>query len=41
MRHSGQVPERLTKRSLVTVSQAIERAALATAEDGPLMVIRR
>lgn len=39
MRHSGQAPERLTKRSLVAVSHAIERAALATAEDGPLVVL--
>ncbi|SCF16282.1 Diguanylate Cyclase and Two-component system sensory domain-containing protein [Micromonospora purpureochromogenes] len=39
MRHSGHTPEVLTKRSLVTVSHAIERAALATAEDGPLVVI--
>ncbi|MGC1211725.1 MAG: DICT sensory domain-containing protein, partial [Micromonospora sp.] len=38
MRHSGRAPERLTKRSLVAVSHAIERAALATAEDGPLAV---
>ncbi|RKN40708.1 histidine kinase [Micromonospora endolithica] len=37
--HSGRVPERLTKRELVTVSHAIERAALATAEDGPLIVL--
>ncbi|MFI9525903.1 DICT sensory domain-containing protein [Micromonospora rosaria] len=36
--HSGPVSERLTKRSLVTVSHAIERAALASAEDGPLVV---
>ncbi|MFY1702376.1 DICT sensory domain-containing protein [Micromonospora sp. WMMA1923] len=34
----GPVPDRLTKRSLVTVSHAIEQAALATAEDGPLVV---
>lgn len=37
--HSGRTPERLTKRSLVAVSHAIERAALATAEDGPLVVL--
>ncbi|MEU5940464.1 DICT sensory domain-containing protein [Micromonospora sp. NPDC047548] len=29
----------MTKRNLVTVSHAIEQAALATAEDGPLVVI--
>ena len=39
MRHSGQAPRRLTKRALVTVSHAIEQAALATAEDGPLVVL--
>ncbi|SCL35375.1 Diguanylate Cyclase and Two-component system sensory domain-containing protein [Micromonospora nigra] len=39
MRHSGQASQRLTKRALVTVSHAIERAALATAEDGPLVVL--
>ncbi|MER7168169.1 DICT sensory domain-containing protein [Micromonospora sp. NPDC000207] len=38
MRQSGPVPEQLSKRSLVTVSHAIERAASATAEDGPLVV---
>ncbi|MEV1144083.1 DICT sensory domain-containing protein, partial [Micromonospora sp. NPDC049799] len=37
--HTGRVPERLTKRGLVTVSHAIEQAALATAEDGPLIVL--
>lgn len=37
--YSGRTLERLTKRSLVAVSHAIERAALATAEDGPLVVI--
>ena len=37
--HDGPAPELLTKRSLVTVSHAIERSALATAEDGPLVVI--
>ncbi|KIR62264.1 histidine kinase [Micromonospora haikouensis] len=37
--HSGRAPELLTKRSLVAVSHAIESAALATAEDGPLVVI--
>ncbi|WP_089154186.1 DICT sensory domain-containing protein [Micromonospora sp. NBS 11-29] len=36
--HSGRTPERFTKRSLVAVSHAIERAALAEAEDGPLVV---
>ncbi|WP_262286506.1 DICT sensory domain-containing protein [Micromonospora sp. MA102] len=36
--HSGRTPERLTKRGLVAVSHAIERAALAEAEDGPLVV---
>ncbi len=30
---------RLTKNTLVTVSHAIERAALASAEDGPMVVI--
>ncbi|WP_328347428.1 DICT sensory domain-containing protein [Micromonospora sp. NBC_00421] len=39
MLHDGPAPELLTKRSLVTVSHAIERSALATAEDGPLVVI--
>ncbi|MFF3852336.1 DICT sensory domain-containing protein [Micromonospora sp. NPDC002575] len=39
MLHSGQAPELLTKRSLVAVSHAIESAALASAEDGPLVVI--
>ncbi|MEH0845366.1 DICT sensory domain-containing protein [Micromonospora sp. CPCC 205711] len=39
MLHNGPDPELFTKRSLVTVSHAIERAALATAEDGPLVVI--
>ncbi|MEH0982968.1 DICT sensory domain-containing protein [Micromonospora sp. CPCC 205556] len=39
MLHNGTGPERLTKRHLVAVSHAIERAALATAEDGPLLVI--
>ncbi|MGC4806451.1 DICT sensory domain-containing protein [Micromonospora sp. DT233] len=39
MPHSGRIPELLTKRSLVSVSHAIERAALATAEDGPLVVV--
>ncbi|MER7267729.1 DICT sensory domain-containing protein [Micromonospora carbonacea] len=39
MLHSGRAPELLTKRSLVAVSHAIESAALATAEDGPLLVI--
>ncbi|MGY3519813.1 DICT sensory domain-containing protein [Micromonospora sp. PTRAS2] len=39
MLHSGRAPELLTKRSLVAVSHAIESAALATAEDGPLVVI--
>lgn len=39
MLQSGRVPERLTKRSLVAVSHAIERAALAPAEDGPLVVV--
>ncbi|MFF5174537.1 DICT sensory domain-containing protein [Micromonospora sp. NPDC000089] len=38
MLRSGRAPELLTKRSLVTVSHAIERAALATAEDGPLVM---
>ncbi|MEO3779287.1 DICT sensory domain-containing protein [Micromonospora sp. B11E3] len=37
--HSGRAPELLTKRSLVAVSHAIEQAALATAEDGPLLVM--
>ncbi len=32
-------PTRYTKRTLVTVSHAIEQAALAAAEDGPLVVI--
>ncbi|MFI5837266.1 DICT sensory domain-containing protein [Micromonospora sp. NPDC051300] len=36
--HSGRTPERFTKRSLVAVSHAIERAALTEAEDGPLVV---
>ncbi|WBB76311.1 DICT sensory domain-containing protein [Micromonospora sp. WMMD1128] len=36
---SGRTPERFTKRSLVAVSHAIERAALAEAEDGPLVVL--
>ena len=36
--HSGRTPEQFTKRSLVAVSHAIERAALAEAEDGPLVV---
>ncbi|SBT39847.1 DICT sensory domain-containing protein [Micromonospora auratinigra] len=36
---SGRTPERLTKRGLVAVSHAIERAALVTAEDGPLVVL--
>ncbi|GAA4964747.1 DICT sensory domain-containing protein [Actinoplanes utahensis] len=31
--------QRLTKRTLVTVSHAIERAALAAAEDGPMVVV--
>lgn len=31
-------PQRLTKRTLVTISHAIERAALAAAEDGPMVV---
>ena len=31
--------QRLTKRTLVTISHAIERAALAAAEDGPMVVI--
>ncbi|MFJ6194540.1 DICT sensory domain-containing protein [Micromonospora sp. NPDC092111] len=39
MLHDGPAPELLTKRNLVTVSHAIERSALATAEDGPLVVI--
>lgn len=39
MLHSGRAPERLTKHGLVTVSHAIEQAALATAEDGPLVVL--
>ncbi|SCG44866.1 DICT sensory domain-containing protein [Micromonospora halophytica] len=39
MLHSGPPTQRFTKRSLVTVSHAIEEAALATAEDGPLVVI--
>ncbi|MFF0155811.1 hypothetical protein [Micromonospora sp. NPDC005203] len=39
MLQSGRFPERLTKRSLVAVSHAIERAALAPAEDGPLVVV--
>ncbi|WP_328822151.1 DICT sensory domain-containing protein [Micromonospora rubida] len=39
MLHSGRPPELMTKRSLVAVSHAIECAALATAEDGPLVVI--
>ncbi|WP_319461744.1 DICT sensory domain-containing protein [Micromonospora sp. RTP1Z1] len=39
MPQSGRTPERLTKRGLVTISHAIERAALATAEDGPLVVL--
>ncbi|WFE97975.1 DICT sensory domain-containing protein [Micromonospora sp. WMMD987] len=39
MLHDGPAPQLLTKRSLVTVSHAIERSALATAEDGPLVVI--
>jgi hypothetical protein len=30
---------RLTKSTLVTVSHAIEQAALAVAEDGPMVVI--
>jgi DICT domain-containing protein len=37
--HSGRTEELLTKRSLVAVSHAIEQAALATAEDGPLVVL--
>ncbi|MFC0097022.1 DICT sensory domain-containing protein [Micromonospora marina] len=36
---SGRTPEQFTKRSLVAVSHAIERAALAEAEDGPLVVL--
>ncbi|WP_200207262.1 DICT sensory domain-containing protein [Micromonospora coerulea] len=39
MPQSGRTQERLTKRSLVAISHAIERAALATAEDGPLVVL--
>ncbi|MCM4077986.1 DICT sensory domain-containing protein [Paractinoplanes hotanensis] len=31
-------PQRLTKRTLVTISHALERAALAAAEDGPMVV---
>ncbi len=31
--------QRLTKRTLVTISHAIERSALAAAEDGPMVVI--
>ncbi|MGC4892584.1 DICT sensory domain-containing protein [Micromonospora sp. DT31] len=37
--HSPRTPQRFTKRSLVAVSHAIERAALAEAEDGPLIVL--
>jgi hypothetical protein len=33
------MPKRLTKSTLVTVSHAIEQAALAVAEDGPMVVI--
>ncbi|MFB9236789.1 DICT sensory domain-containing protein [Plantactinospora siamensis] len=36
---SGHPIERLAKRTLVMVSHAIERAALAAAEDGPLVVV--
>ncbi|MFC0006458.1 DICT sensory domain-containing protein [Micromonospora siamensis] len=39
MPQSGAVPQRSTKRALVAVSHAIEQAALATAEDGPLLVV--
>ena len=39
MPQSGRTSQRLTKRSLVAVSHAIEQAALATAEDGPLVVL--
>ncbi|MFC7545290.1 DICT sensory domain-containing protein [Plantactinospora sp. GCM10030261] len=39
MQDSGHDIERLTKRTLVGVSHAIERAALAAAEDGPLVVL--
>jgi hypothetical protein len=35
----SQAVDRLTKRTLVTVSHAIEQAALAAAEDGPMVVI--
>ncbi|WBB80880.1 DICT sensory domain-containing protein [Micromonospora sp. WMMD882] len=38
MLHRGRPLDRLTKQSLVTVSHAIEQAASATAEDGPLVV---
>ncbi|WDZ83037.1 DICT sensory domain-containing protein [Micromonospora cathayae] len=39
MLHRGRPLDRLTKRNLVTVSHAMERAALAAAEDGPLVVV--
>ncbi|SCE95492.1 DICT sensory domain-containing protein [Micromonospora mirobrigensis] len=39
MPQSGAEPQRSTKRALVAVSHAIEQAALATAEDGPLLVV--
>ncbi|HEX6870796.1 MAG TPA: DICT sensory domain-containing protein [Micromonosporaceae bacterium] len=38
MADSGRTPQRLTKQTLVAVSHAIERSALATAEDGPMVV---
>ncbi|WP_232534145.1 DICT sensory domain-containing protein [Plantactinospora sp. KBS50] len=39
MADSGRPTERLNKRTMVEVSHAIERAALAAAEDGPLVVV--
>ncbi|MBY8874305.1 histidine kinase [Micromonospora sp. PLK6-60] len=39
MPHSGRDPRQSTKSSLVAVSHAIEEAALATTEDGPLLVV--
>lgn len=36
---TGQRPERLSKQSLVAISHAIERAALAAAEDEPLVLV--
>lgn len=31
--------QRLTKRTLVTISHALEQAALAATEDGPMVVL--